>query len=219
MSFRKVPWASWLVVLSVGCANLTAANVPAPAVDLPSPGAGRVATAVLSGGCFWGVEAVFERLKGVIAVVAGYAGGKAADAQYEKVSTGRTGHAESVQITYDPSQISYGKLLQVFFAVAHDPTELNRQGPDVGPQYRSAIFYSAEAQKKVAQEYIAQIGRAKVFRDPIVTQVSLLPGFFPAEEPHQHFLQRNPDNPYIVANDLPKLKDLERQFPELLKQP
>jgi peptide-methionine (S)-S-oxide reductase len=209
-----------LLPLSLACIlNLSAANVPAPAADLPSPGAGKVATAVLAGGCFWGVEAVYERLQGVIAVVAGYAGGKAADAQYEKVGTGRTGHAESVQITYDPSQISYGKLLQVFFAVVHDPTQLNRQGPDTGAQYRSVIFYSSEAQKKVAQAYIAQIERARVFRDPIMTQVSLLPGFFPAEEHHQHFLQRNPDNPYIVANDLPKLKDLERQFPELLKKP
>jgi peptide-methionine (S)-S-oxide reductase len=163
------------------------------------------------------VEAVYERLKGVVAVVAGYAGGKAADAQYEKVGTGRTGHAESVQITYDPSQISYGKLLQVFFAVAHDPTELNRQGPDEGSQYRSAIFYSSDAQKQVAQAYIAQLQRAKVFHQPIVTQVSLLPGFFPAEEYHQHFLERNPNNPYIVANDLPKLKNLEQQFPGLLK--
>jgi len=207
-------------LLLAGCSlNLSAANVPPPAVDLPSPGAGKVATAVLAGGCFWGVEAVYERLKGVIAVVAGYAGGKAADAQYEKVETGRTGHAESVQITYDPSQITYGKLLQVFFAVVHDPTEINRQGPDEGPQYRSVVFYSSEAQKKVAQAYIAQIERARVFRQPIATQVSLLPGFFPAEDHHQHFLQRNPDNPYVVANDLPKLKNLERQFPELLKQP
>jgi len=207
-------------LLLAGCAlNLTAANVPPPAVDLPSPGAGKVATAVLAGGCFWGVEAVYERLKGVVAVAAGYAGGKAADAQYEKVETGRTGHAESVQITYDPSQITYGKLLQVFFAVVHDPTELNRQGPDEGPQYRSAIFYSSDAQKKVAQDYIAQIERARVFRQPIATQVSLLPGFFPAEDHHQHFLQRNPGNPYVVVNDLPKLKNLEQQFPELLKQP
>jgi peptide-methionine (S)-S-oxide reductase len=211
MSFGKT-------LLWVSCAvNLMAANVPPPATDLPSPGAGKVATAVLFGGCFWGVEAVYERLKGVVAVVAGYAGGKAADAQYEKVGTGRTGHAESVQITYDPSQISYGKLLQVFFAVAHDPTELNRQGPDEGSQYRSAIFYSSDAQKQVAQAYIAQLQRAKVFHQPIVTQVSLLPGFFPAEEYHQHFLERNPNNPYIVANDLPKLKNLEQQFPGLLK--
>jgi peptide-methionine (S)-S-oxide reductase len=215
MSFYKTLWMAVLV----GCAaNLTAANVPALATDLPSPGAGNVATAVLSGGCFWGVEAVYERLTGVIDVVAGYAGGKAADAQYEKVETGRTGHAESVQITYDPSQISYGKLLQVFFAVVHDPTEIDRQGPDFRPQYRSVIFYSSDAQKKVAQAYIAQIERARVFSDPIATRVSVLPGFFPAEESHQHFIQRNPGNPYAVQNDLPKLRALAKQFPELLMQ-
>lgn len=208
-----------LLLLCAGCAiSLAAVNVPPPATDLPSPGAGKVATAVLSGGCFWGVEGVFEQVKGVSAVVAGYAGGKAADAHYEIVSSGRTKHAESVQITYDPSQISYGKLLQIFFAVAHDPTQIDRQGPDFGPQYRSAIFYSTDGQKQVAQAYIAQLQRAHVFRDPIATEVSLLPGFFPAEEHHQHYLQRNPDDPYIVQNDLPKLKALERQFPELLKQ-
>jgi peptide-methionine (S)-S-oxide reductase len=207
-------------LLWAGCAlPLIAANVPAPATDLPASGAGKVATAVLSGGCFWGVEGLYERLRGVTAVVSGYAGGKAADAQYEKVETGRTGHAESVQITYDPAQISYGKLLQVFFAVVHDPTELNRQGPDEGTQYRSVIFYSSDAQKTVAQAYITQIERAGVFRQPIVTQVSPLPGFFPAEDYHQHFLQRNPNYPYVVVNDLPKLRNLERQFPDLLKKP
>ena len=209
---------SLLLFLCAGCAvNLMAANVPAPAADLPPAGNGKVATVVLAGGCFWGVEAVYERLNGVIAVVAGYAGGKAADAQYEKVSGGHTGHAESVQITYDPSRVSYGKLLQVFFAVVHDPTQYNRQGPDVGSQYRSVVFYSSDAQKKVAQAYIAQIERAKVFRDPIATVVSVLPGFFPAEGYHQHYIQQNPGNPYVVANDLPKLKALEQQFPDLLK--
>jgi peptide-methionine (S)-S-oxide reductase len=212
MKFGKVP-----VVCLLGASCLLAANVPAPAVDLPAPGAGKVATAVLSGGCFWGVEAVYERLKGVIAVQAGYAGGKAADANYDKVSGGRTGHAESVQITYDPSQISYGKLLQILFAVVHDPTQINRQGPDFGSQYRSAIFYSSEGQKKVAQAYISQIEHAHVFRDPIATQVSLLRGFFPAEDHHQHYLQQHPNDPYIVQNDVPKLKALEQQFPDLLK--
>ena len=210
MSFRK----TWWVALLVGF-HLTAANVPPPATDLPSPGQGKVATAVLSGGCFWGVEAVFERLKGVLNVVAGYAGGKAEEAHYETVGSRRTRHAESVMITYDPSQISYGKLLQVFFAVAHDPTQIDRQGPDFGPQYRSVIFYANDAQKKVAQAYITQIERARVFRDPIATQVSVLPGFFPAEESHQHFLQRNPNNPYIVQNDLPKLKALETAIPRV----
>jgi peptide-methionine (S)-S-oxide reductase len=205
-------WAGILLA-----ASLTAANVPPPATDLPSPGAGKVATAVLSGGCFWGVEAVFERLKGVTAVVSGYAGGKAEEAHYERVETGRTKHAESVQITYDPSQISFGKLLQVFFAVAHDPTEVDRQGPDYGPQYRSVIWYSSDGQKDVAQAYIRQIGQAHVFHGSIATQVSLLPGFFPAESHHQHFLEHNPGNPYIVQNDLPKLRALQQQFPDLLK--
>jgi len=215
MTYCKTLWVSILVLLCVGC--LTAANVPPPATDLPSPGAGKVATAVLSGGCFWGVEAVYERLKGVIAVVAGYAGGKAEDAHYERVGSGRTKHAESVQITYDPSQISYGKLLQVFFAVVHDPTQIDRQGPDFGPQYRSVIWYSTDGQKQVAQAYITQIARAHVFRDPIATAVSLLPGFFPAEDHHQHYLQHNPNDPYIVQNDMPKLRALEQQFPDLLK--
>jgi len=214
MNFGKA-----LLLISAGCAvSLAAVNVPPPAADLPPAGGGKVATAVVSGGCFWGVEAVFEQLQGVTAVVAGYAGGKAEDAHYDRVSSGRTKHAESVQITYDPSQISYGKLLQVFFAVAHDPTQINRQGPDFGLQYRSAIFYSTDGQKQVAQAYIAQIQRAHVFREPISTEVSLLPGFFPAEEHHQHYLQRNPDDPYIVQNDLPKLKALEQQFPDLLKR-
>lgn len=206
-----------VLLLCAACAALGAVELPPPAVDLPAPGAGKVAIAVLAGGRFWGVEAVYERLKGVIAVVAGYAGGKAEDAQEVKVTSGRTKHAESVQITYDPSQISYGKLLQVFFAVVHDPTLINRQGPDVGPQYRSAIFYSSDGQKQVAQAYIKQIERAHVFMDPIVTQVSLLTGFFPAEDHNQHFTQRNPNNPYVLQNDVPKLKELEQQFPELLK--
>jgi peptide-methionine (S)-S-oxide reductase len=213
MIFQKALGVSLLVVFS-----LAAADVPPPVADLPTPGAGKVATAVLSGGCFWGVEAVFERLKGVINVVSGYAGGKAEEAHYETVGSGRTRHAESVMITYDPSQITYGKLLQVFFAVVHDPTQIDRQGPDFGPQYRSVIFYATEAQKKVAQQYITQIEHARVFRDPVATQVSVLPGFFPAEESHQHFIQRNPNNPYVVQNDLPKLKALESQFPDLLKQ-
>jgi peptide-methionine (S)-S-oxide reductase len=213
MSFGRA-----LLFLCASCAaNLTAANVPPPVVDLPAPSAGKVATAVLAGGCFWGAEAVFERLKGVIAVVAGYAGGKAEDAHYDKVASGRTKHAESVQIAYDPSQISYGKLLQVFFAVVHDPTLIDRQAQDVGPQYRSVIFYSTDEQKQVAQAYIRQIERAHVFPDPVVTQISLLPGFFPAEDGQQHFVQRNPNNPYVMQNDLPKLQELEQQFPELVK--
>ncbi len=208
----KLGWA-----LLLCAARLTAANVPPPAIDLPQPAAGKVATLVLAGGNFWAMEAVFERMKGVIAVIAGYAGGKAEDAQESKVVTGRTKHVEAVQVTYDPSQISYGKLLQVFFAVAHDPTQIDRQGPDAGSQYRSVIFYSTDGQKQVAQAYIRQIERAHVFHDPLTTQVSLLPGFFPAEDHNQHYAKRNPNDPYVVQNILPKLQALEQQFPDMLK--
>jgi peptide-methionine (S)-S-oxide reductase len=194
-----------------------AAVVPPPAVDIPAGDSRQKAVAVLAGGCFWGVEAVFERLKGVKDVVSGYAGGSPNTAHYEMVGAGRTGHAESVQITYDPSQISYGKLLQVYFSVAHDPTELNRQGPDEGTQYRSAIFYKSEEQKRVAEAYIQQLTEAKVFQSPIVTRVVALPAFYPAEEYHQNFIQRNPDNAYVILNDLPKLSQLKKRFPELVK--
>jgi peptide-methionine (S)-S-oxide reductase len=193
---------------------VSAAEFPSPAVD-PAPASHGTATAVFAGGCFWGVEAVFERLNGVANAVSGFAGGSAATAHYEIVSTGTTGHAESVQVTYDPSKISYGKLLEVFFSVVHDPTELNRQGPDEGTQYRSAIFYSDAEQKRIAEAYIQQLNKAKVFRDPIVTQVTPLKNFYAAEEYHQHFLDRNPNNPYIVYNDLPKVKHLQEQFPQL----
>lgn len=172
--------------------------------------------AVLAGGCFWGVEAVFERLKGVGSVVSGFAGGSRSTAHYAIVSMGVTSHAESVQISFDPSQISFGTLLKVFFAVAHDPTELNRQGPDQGAQYRSSIFYADAEQKKVAEAYIRQLADAKVFRRRIVTTVVPLEGFYPAEAYHQGFLDRHPTNPYIVYNDLPKLERLKAEFPELL---
>jgi peptide-methionine (S)-S-oxide reductase len=195
----------------------SAAVVPPPAVDIPAGASRQQAVAVLAGGCFWGVEAVFEHLKGVTDVVSGYAGGSAKTAHYEMVGTGRTGHAESVEIAYDPSQISYGKLLQVYFSVAHDPTELNRQGPDEGTQYRSAIFYKSEEQKRVAEAYIQQLTEAKVFRSPIVTKVVALPAFYPAEEYHQKFIQRNPGNSYVVHNDLPKLSQLKKLFPEMVK--
>jgi peptide-methionine (S)-S-oxide reductase len=163
------------------------------------------------------VDAVFKHTRGVENVVAGYAGGSAATAQYEVVSAGRTGHAESVKITYDPSKISYSDLLRIFFSVAHDPTELNRQGPDSGTQYRSAIFYSNEDQKQIAMAYIHQLNNAKVFRKPIVTQVVPLQAFYPAEGYHQNFLALHPDNPYIVTNDLPKLRKLQKQFPTLCR--
>jgi peptide-methionine (S)-S-oxide reductase len=197
---------------------LKAAEFPAPAVDIPAPAAKQTASVVLAGGCFWGVEAVFERLKGVSDAVSGYAGGKKSTAHYEVVSSGTTGHAESVQVTYDPSQISFGKLLEVYFSVAHDPTELNRQGPDYGTQYRSAIFYSNDEQKRVAEAYIKQLNDAKVYSRPIVTQLTPLDGFYRAEEYHQHYFDHNPNQPYIVFNDAPKVKHLQQQFPDLLKK-
>jgi peptide-methionine (S)-S-oxide reductase len=194
-----------------------AAEFPAPATDIPPAATKQKVTAVLAGGCFWGVEAVFERLKGVSDVVSGYAGGSRITAQYEIVSSGVTGHAESVKITFDPSQITYGRLLQIYFAVAHDPTTLNRQGPDSGTQYRSAIFYSTDDQKRVAEAYIDQLNKSKVFPRPIVTQVVPLKGFYDAEDYHQHYLDHHPNEPYIVYNDLPKVKHLQEQFPDLLK--
>jgi peptide-methionine (S)-S-oxide reductase len=177
----------------------------------------KSATAVFAGGCFWGVDGVFKHVKGVTNVVSGYAGGSAANAQYEIVSTGTTGHAESVEVTYDPSLVSYHQLLEVFFLVAHDPTELDRQGPDEGTQYRSVIFYVNDDQKRDANSYISELNKEKVFASPIVTEVVALNHFYPAEDYHQNFLELHPDNPYIVANDLPKLDQLKRQFPALCK--
>jgi peptide-methionine (S)-S-oxide reductase len=187
------------------------------AVDDPKAAVGDQ-TAVLAGGCFWGIEAVFERLNGVKDVVSGFAGGSKASAQYEMVSTGRTGHAEAVKITYDPAKVTYGQLLKVFFAVAHDPTQLNRQGPDEGPQYRSAIFYNTPQQKSVAEAYIAQLTGAKIFPRRIVTTVVPLEGFYQAEAYHQDFVQRNPGYPYVAFNDLPKLEHLRQAFPEMIKK-
>jgi peptide-methionine (S)-S-oxide reductase len=195
---------------------LSAGEIPPPAADIPTPTNKQLASAVFAGGCFWGVEGVYEHVKGVKSAVSGYAGGPASLAHYDLVSGGDTGHAESVQVTYDPAQISYGKLLQIFFSVAHDPTELNRQGPDEGTQYRSAIFYSSEEQQRVAAAYIAQLNAAKAFSRPIVTQLTSLAGFYPAEDYHQHFLERNPTYPYIVYNDLPKIVNLKRRFPDLV---
>ncbi|MGZ3508200.1 MAG: peptide-methionine (S)-S-oxide reductase MsrA [Vulcanimicrobiaceae bacterium] len=172
---------------------------------------------VLAGGCFWGMQAVFEQLKGVSRVVAGYSGGSAATAHYEIVSTGRTGHAESVEITYDPSKISFNTLLKVYFRVAHDPTELDYQGPDHGTQYRSVVFYTTFEQQREAQAAIQELERDRVFRAPIVTQIVPLKAFYPAEGYHQDFLTHNPGNPYIVANDLPKLADLRKQYPQLVR--
>ena len=190
-------------------------QVPGFAAGSDVPAAAGEQVAVFAGGCFWGVDAVFKHVRGVSRVVSGYAGGGAATAQYQIVSTGTTGHAESVQISYDPAQISYSRLLQIFFSVAHDPTELNRQGPDVGTQYRSAIFYANEAQKKVALSYVDQLNQARVFSRPIVTQVVPLHDFYPAEEYHQNLLARHPHHPYILLYDLPKLRQLQKQFPAL----
>jgi len=193
------------------------AAVPIQAAEAAPVSPGSRQEAVFAGGCFWGVDAVFKHVRGVDRVVAGYAGGGPSTAQYEVVSTGTTGHAESVEVTYDPSLVSYNDLLKVFFYAAHDPTELDRQGPDSGTQYRSAIFYTNVNQKKAADAYIAQLDHAKAFADPIVTQVVPLNGFYPAEAYHQNYLARHPDNPYIVINDLPKLDLLREKFPRLYK--
>ena len=191
--------------------------VPEAAVT-SSPPAPGLQTIVLAGGCFWGIEAVFEHIKGVTDAVSGYAGGTKEQADYETVSTGTTGHAESVKVTFDPTKVSLEKLLQVFFSVATDPTQLNRQGPDVGPQYRSVIFFADEEQARVARAYIDQLTKAKVYPRPIVTQVVKLQGFYPAEEYHQNFAERNPTYPYIVYNDAPKVANLKKQFPDLYRQ-
>jgi peptide-methionine (S)-S-oxide reductase len=196
---------------------LWAADFPNPIVDNKDGGAGKQ-TAVLSGGCFWCVEVVYQQIAGVEKVVSGYSGGDASTAHYDMVSTGTTGHAESVQVTYDPRKVSYGQVLKVFFHVAHDPTQLNRQGPDRGPQYRSAIFYSNPEQQKIAEAYIKQLDEAKVFRGPIVTQVVPLKTFYPAEEHHQNFCRRNPTNPYVQNVAMPKVDKAKKEVPELLKQ-
>lgn len=191
-------------------------NFPNPAID-SAPVTGKQ-TAVLAGGCFWGVAGVFERVKGVTDVVSGFAGGDKSTAHYERVSEGDTGHAESVKITYDPAQVTYGQLLKIYFAVAHNPTELNRQGPDRGTQYRSAIFYVNDDQKRVAEAYIKQLDDAHIFSKPIVTQVTPLNGFYAAEAYHQHFLDHNPTNGYILYNDMPKIAALKKNFPEMYIQ-
>jgi len=189
------------------------AVVPAPAIDTPAPKAAGLRTAILSGGCFWGIQAVFQHVRGVTSVLSGYAGGAGGTANYELVSTGTTGHAESVQITYDPRQISYGKILRIFFSVATDPTQVNEQFPDHGTQYRSEVFYAGADQQRVAQAYIAQLDRAKVYRSPIATKVEAAHGFYRAEDYHQDYLIRHPDNPYIATYDQPKVEALQRLFP------
>jgi peptide-methionine (S)-S-oxide reductase len=205
-----------LIVPFVGLA-VTAARAAEPAVAIPAPAldapaAGGLQRIVLAGGCFWGVQAVYQHTKGVTAAVSGYAGGDKQTAHYEMVGSGRTGHAESVAVTFDPRQISYGKILQIYFSVAHNPTELNRQGPDAGTQYRSAIFYADEEQKRIANAYIAELDKAHLFPLPIVTQLEPLHGFYPAEDYHQDFAVLHPSYPYIVFNDLPKVDNLKRLF-------
>jgi peptide-methionine (S)-S-oxide reductase len=201
--------------LNGGSSTSLAGPVSAPAVGSTLAVAPAEDTAVFAGGCFWGVEAVFDHVKGVKRAISGYAGGNLGSPSYEQVSTGNTGHAESVEVIYDPSQVSYGKLLQIFFSVAHDPTQLNRQGPDHGTQYRSAIFYNNANQQRIAQSYVTQLTAAKTFSRPIVTQVAKLNGFFPAEEYHQHYLSQHMSQPYIVINDLPKVAALKKQFPDV----
>lgn len=217
-SFTRI--ASTLLATLIGAAACNAkANpptpVPAPVVDAPRASAPGRQTAVLSGGCFWGVQAVFQHVKGVIGATSGYSGGSAKTAEYEVVSTGETGHAESVQIVYDPSQITYGELLRVFFSVAHDPTQLNRQGPDEGTQYRSSIFYNSDEQKRIAEAYIAQLDQAKVFPRQIVTKVVPLQAFYAAEAYHQNYAALHPNQPYIFYNDAPKVEHLRQEFPDL----
>jgi peptide-methionine (S)-S-oxide reductase len=203
-----------LAITALGVAPLRAAEdavvIPAPAVDAQA--SDGIQTAVLAGGCFWGVQGVFQHTSGVINAVSGYAGGSKATADYTMVSTGSTGHAEAVEIKYDPKKISYGKILQIFFSVAHDPTQLNRQGPDSGPQYRSAIFTANDEQKKVADAYIAQLNAAKVYKKPIVTKLGPLESFYPAEAYHQDYLTLHPNQPYIAYNDLPKIENLKKLF-------
>ncbi|HEY1315173.1 MAG TPA: peptide-methionine (S)-S-oxide reductase MsrA [Steroidobacteraceae bacterium] len=204
-------WGSWRSPLFGAEA---AVAIAPPAVDNPRT-AGPAQTAVLAGGCFWGVQGVFEHVRGVQKVVAGYAGGERSTAQYETVSSGTTGHAESVKITFDPAQISYGQILQIAFSVVHDPTQLNRQGPDVGTQYRSAVFYVDDAQKHIAQAYIGQLDKSHAFPRPIVTRVDPLQGFYAAEDYHQDYLIHNPDAPYIAYYDIPKIENFKQAFPQL----
>jgi len=201
-------------------AGADAANkaIPPPALDAPRAETTGLQTAVLAGGCFWGLQGMFEHVQGVTKVVAGYSGGTRETAHYEMVGTERTGHAESVEITFDPRKISYGQILRLYFSVAHDPTELDRQGPDTGPSYRSEIFFDSPEQERIARAYVAQLDKAKVFGRPIATRIEPLKGFYPAEDYHQDFLVRNPSYPYIVVNDLPKIAALKRVYPELYRE-
>jgi peptide-methionine (S)-S-oxide reductase len=216
-SVRMVAMILTVLAGAVACraGNGTSAAVPGPAADEARAAAPAKETAVVAGGCFWGIQAVFQHVKGVVSATSGYSGGTVRNPDYEAVSSGETGHAESVQIVYDPSQVTYGELLRVFFSVALDPTEVNRQGPDEGTQYRSLIFYGNDEQKHIAEAYISQLNSAKVFRKAIATQVVPLKAFYEAEGYHQNYATLHPDNPYIVYNDAPKVANLRREFPQL----
>jgi peptide-methionine (S)-S-oxide reductase len=206
----RMPWQG------ATCSSSSAiVALPDPKLDNPLAAEKSQETAVVAGGCFWGIQALFDHIRGVIRATSGYSGGAANTAQYEMVCSGRTGHAEAVEVVFDPSQITYGQLLKVFFSVAHDPTELNRQGPDVGTQYRSAIFYVSDEQKRISQAYIEQLNAAKVFDRPIATLVAPLDAFYPAESYHQGYMEQHPENMYIVINDLPKVENLKKQFPDI----
>jgi peptide-methionine (S)-S-oxide reductase len=215
VSVRMVAMLLTVLAGTLACRAGSGAAVPAPVVDEAKATAGGKETAVVAGGCFWGIQAVFQHVKGVHSATSGYSGGTVKNPDYETVSSGRTGHAESVQIVYDPSKVTYGELLRVFFSVALDPTEVNRQGPDEGTQYRSVIFYSNDDQKRIAEAYIAQLDQAKVFRRAIVTQVVPLQAFYPAEAYHQNYATIHPSDPYIVYNDAPKVANLRKEFPDL----
>jgi peptide-methionine (S)-S-oxide reductase len=229
MSPRTSKWFPGFAVAIIGAVTVAVAlpalraraggavALPAPAVDVPRDAKPGKQTVVFAGGCFWGVQAVFQHVKGVVEATSGYAGGAADTAKYDLVSTGDTGHAESVRVTFDPAQVSFGQLLRVFFSVAHDPTELNHQGPDSGTQYRSALFFTDAAQKRVAEAYIAQLDRAKLFPGRIVTKVAPLEAFYPAEAYHQNYATNHPNNPYIVINDAPKVEHLRQMFPALYR--
>jgi peptide-methionine (S)-S-oxide reductase len=216
-----VALAAWILVgggMGTSAAQEKAVKLPAPTLDATATAQASTATAVFAGGCFWGVQAVFQHTDGVLNAVSGYSGGDKATASYEMIGSGRTGHAEAVQITYDPKKISYGKLLQIYFSVAHDPTTLNRQGPDSGTQYRSAVFYKDAGQKKVAESYIAQLDAAKAFPNKIVTQLAPLAAFYPAEAYHQDYATLHPTQPYIARFDLPKIANLKTVMPEVYRE-
>src|SRR5258707_9982084 len=217
LSARMFAMALMFLMGTLACQAGANSAVPAPAVDQPKAATTAKQTAVVAGGCFWGIQSVFQHVKGVVSATSGYSGGTVKNPDYETVSSGRTGHAESVQIVYDPSKVSYGELLRVFFSVALDPTEVNRQGPDEGTQYRSVIFYGSDEQKKIAEAYIAQLDQTKIFHRKIATQVTPLQAFYLAEGYHQNYATVHPNDPYIVYNDAPKVANLRKEFPEMWK--